>query len=591
MMLSLFISYRRADSASLSQLLEAKLAKYGIRAYVDTRKVDSAGPFPDRLRKAIADADAFIVLLEANTLDSAWVLEEIRHAHALGKPMIPVFQERYATPQTISEPAVSALLQFDGVRILDISNLYVDEAIRQIAYMIPRKKQRNWLFAAGSIATILFLTGVIGLIILNGQREPETDPSANGMTLASAATGSESQVASPDSPTRAAAPSDAPDVAATAVDGAMIVQEFRNSFNSIVEHFGQDDCIGFTPDEQYVYGADWLYTFDNGEMVDDIDITYSPVISPDGTLAAVGDDALYSLFEKIWLFDIGGEPKFSADGSHIASDRVGVHHIASGRLVRNARRDEVYTAISPDGRYIVSQGIEEAGAAVIDLETREAIIEDEDGNGFTEAQFSPSGNLLAIVGVGVYEIPSGRLVVESEETGTTFSPDERFIAGGRAVVDITTGETVLELDPPLSVAFTPDSRFMVLQGNGVYDLPSMRHLFELRDTGGALSHNGQYVASQLTGWFHLPDGELFPIDDAADDSYYHSPPLFSADDQFVAFDGDGIYSVQTGRKLLHYAHDFVAFAPLRGLILVRLDSGECAMIGDGGKYSDAVPLE
>src|SRR5687768_669814 len=143
---SIFISYRRADSASLSQLLEAKLAKHGIRAYVDTRKVDSAGPFPDRLRKAIAEADAFVALLGANTLDSAWVLEEIRHAHALGKPMIPVFQEKYAPPQAISDPAVNALLQFDGVHILDISNLYVDEAIKQIADMTPRKKRRNWMF-------------------------------------------------------------------------------------------------------------------------------------------------------------------------------------------------------------------------------------------------------------------------------------------------------------------------------------------------------------------------------------------------------------------------------------------------------------
>jgi hypothetical protein len=400
-------------------------------------------------------------------------------------------------------------------------------------------------------------------------------------------------VANRDVPPRTGTPRDTPDIATGIVAAGTIAQEFRNDFNAIVAEFGRGDCLGFTPDEEFVYGADWLYSFDDEGLVDDITLDHNAAISPDGTMAAVNNDALYRLGDDpVRLFSIGGEPKFSADGRYIASHWIGIHEIATGRLVRNAREYEEYTAISPNGRYVVSQGTASTGPSVVDLETGDRIIEDDDGNGFAEAQFSPSGRLLAIAGVGVFEIPSGQLIIESEATGTTFSPDDRIIGGGQAIADTTTGETVLEFEQRLPTFFTPDSKYMALQGDGVYDLSSMTRLFILGDTGAAVSHDGQYVASQLTGWFRLPDDELVRIDDSAGDAYYYSPPLFSPDDQFVAFDGDGIYSLVSGRKVLDYPHDFVGFAPERGVILVALeDEGGCAMIGDSGAYANSEPLE
>lgn len=110
----------------LAQLLAKELKRRHIEAFVDTRSVDGAGPFPDRLLRAIEEADVFVCLLADTTLGSDWVRREIQHAHDQGKPLIPVFQESYQAPSD-PEAHISALLQCDGVHFLDVKNLFIDE--------------------------------------------------------------------------------------------------------------------------------------------------------------------------------------------------------------------------------------------------------------------------------------------------------------------------------------------------------------------------------------------------------------------------------------------------------------------------------
>ncbi len=87
------------------------------------------GPFPDRLRKAIERCDVFVCLVADSTFDSAWVLEEIEHAHNLRKVLIPVFQESWADLNPKPKPPnahVDYLLGCDGVHVMDEQNIYVD---------------------------------------------------------------------------------------------------------------------------------------------------------------------------------------------------------------------------------------------------------------------------------------------------------------------------------------------------------------------------------------------------------------------------------------------------------------------------------
>jgi hypothetical protein len=78
------------------------------------------------------------------------VLEEIEHAHNLRKTMIPIFQERYAPPSQSPNGHVEALLQHDGIHILDVRNIYMDQAIAELASMIKKSAPQLRMGAPGS---------------------------------------------------------------------------------------------------------------------------------------------------------------------------------------------------------------------------------------------------------------------------------------------------------------------------------------------------------------------------------------------------------------------------------------------------------
>ena len=88
------------------------------------------------MSRAIEDAGVFVCLLAGTTLSSRWVREEIRTAFAARRPMIPVFQESFVAPDDEDDPAVNALLNYDGVHLLDRKNIHVDYTIQQLATLI-----------------------------------------------------------------------------------------------------------------------------------------------------------------------------------------------------------------------------------------------------------------------------------------------------------------------------------------------------------------------------------------------------------------------------------------------------------------------
>lgn len=141
-MARVFMSYRRASSAMLAQMIYRELVKRGITVFMDTETMQGIGTFPDMLRHEIRNADIFVCLLAASTLESSWVLEEIKTAHDDGKILIPVIQQDFVEPQQLEAP-VAALLRSNGVTVLDRQNLYVNEALDRLALMITGKEKRK----------------------------------------------------------------------------------------------------------------------------------------------------------------------------------------------------------------------------------------------------------------------------------------------------------------------------------------------------------------------------------------------------------------------------------------------------------------
>lgn len=135
----IFISYRRDTSAGWAVLFARELReKHAIETFLDIERRDSAVHFPEKLKHAISDCDVFVCLLAGDSLESAWVREEIRLAHQHGKPMIPVFQESYRDKGKHTENHIKSLLHYDGVHLLDRLNIHVDHSIADLAQIIHR---------------------------------------------------------------------------------------------------------------------------------------------------------------------------------------------------------------------------------------------------------------------------------------------------------------------------------------------------------------------------------------------------------------------------------------------------------------------
>jgi hypothetical protein len=150
-----FVSYRREADAGWAALFADKLnAQHGLDVFVDRHRVDSARQVPEKIESAIRECDFFVCLLAKSTLQSAWVLEEIRIAEALGKPMIPVVQEGFRRPAAWPVPAWlrpfiprAWLLPESARRLMDAEEVrlfadYDEGAIDKLASMIlatPRK--------------------------------------------------------------------------------------------------------------------------------------------------------------------------------------------------------------------------------------------------------------------------------------------------------------------------------------------------------------------------------------------------------------------------------------------------------------------
>jgi serine/threonine protein kinase len=142
----IFISYQRDLSSGWAAHFASELdRKHHIAAFVDTQRMDSAVRFPARLKKAIQDCDVFVCLLSGTTLESKWVQEEIRLAWENNKPMVPVFQESYSQPDPSErlEPHIEALINYEGVKLFDRQNVYVENAIERLARMVTESVNKS----------------------------------------------------------------------------------------------------------------------------------------------------------------------------------------------------------------------------------------------------------------------------------------------------------------------------------------------------------------------------------------------------------------------------------------------------------------
>jgi len=84
-----FLSYSRRDSAFVRRLVAA-LENQGKDVWIDVDGIRDAEVFPDALRRAVESSDAFVFVITEDSVHSAFCKEEVQHAAALNKRIVPL---------------------------------------------------------------------------------------------------------------------------------------------------------------------------------------------------------------------------------------------------------------------------------------------------------------------------------------------------------------------------------------------------------------------------------------------------------------------------------------------------------------------
>jgi WD40 repeat protein len=88
-MADVFVSYSRSDAEFVSRLAE-DLKQRGKDVWVDVDGIRDAEVFPDALRRAIEGSDAFVFVISPDSVGSGFCEQEVTHASALNKRIVPL---------------------------------------------------------------------------------------------------------------------------------------------------------------------------------------------------------------------------------------------------------------------------------------------------------------------------------------------------------------------------------------------------------------------------------------------------------------------------------------------------------------------
>lgn len=618
-MADLFISYRRKPSAALALLIQEKLKnKHAVDAYVDTTRTDSTKvQFPDRLMQAIADAPVFLCLLADSTLDSEWVMKEIQRAYELKKFCIPVFQESYVPPAQPTD-AVNYLLNHDGVHVLDLKNIFIDESIDRIAALArrpmpapppPPTRPRPLIFA---LIGVLILAGIFALSLLNPQ--PPADSETITPSIAPQSTTAVAQAQTPPTET----PTDLParDIAVATRD-AFFTQTATQwtptpsaTFTPTIDQPGTVNAELTALQAEALTAAALMWT-DTPTLIPPTltptpepsstptvtltpPVTTSPTVTPTPTLSleealiqgkirvvgsssegclssalspnneffAVGGEGLYRLSNGQKVFDISGNYlNFSSDGQFLSVTNDGIYRVSDGQKILEAvgsplfSSDGTLVAVSGDGVYQLGDG-----QKLFEI--------------VGSPSFSPDGTLLAVGRDGVYEISSRLKLFDIRGTASRFRVNGTFLeVANDGLYRVSDGEKLIDSDNFVWVS--PNGEFFAVTDDAVYQSSDGQKLFEI-DGVPTFSPDSTLVALPYDGVYRNSNGEkLFDI------SGYN--PIFSLDGTLLAVSRDGVYQVADGQKLLE-VNDTITLGPDETLVAVSRDG--VYQIADGQKLFD-----
>ncbi len=313
---------------------------------------------------------------------------------------------------------------------------------------------------------------------------------------------------------------------------------------------------------------------------------------------------------------------FSPDSRFVATSADGVYELASGKKVVSVD-GSIQGVFSHDSHYVALVG-DRVGATVYDLTSGQRVFSDpRQKQSGVAASFSPDGKYLAVVNDGLYQVATGKVIVQTSDI--VFTSDSALAGTLNGVFDLTSGkrilpETMAKDSDMASSYFTNDGQYAVIQTiesattpsgdvqiTTVYDIQTRKPLIQIKapDNGKliypevVLSPDGQSLALWQDGVYDVASGKKRFSIDAKTSTYfpYLWHPSFSfSQDNSVLFDPNvGAYDVHTGN--LRFGMGVLGYASNDGRLIsddkglldfatgVRLADGEVYFSPNGNKIA------
>lgn len=115
-----FLSYSRRDTPYVGAVADG-LAARGKTPWLDTEGIQDGEVFPAVLREAIEAADGFVFVISPDAVVSPFCAQEVEHALALGKRIVPVLHR--TVPDALVPPGIRERQWVPGGEQLDASTL------------------------------------------------------------------------------------------------------------------------------------------------------------------------------------------------------------------------------------------------------------------------------------------------------------------------------------------------------------------------------------------------------------------------------------------------------------------------------------
>src|SRR5579863_6342500 len=97
-----FVSYSRRDSEFVRRLAES-VSERGKEVWLDTEGIADGEVFPEAIKRAIEQSDAFVFVITPSSVHSTYCENEVEHARAMQKRIVPLLREFVADPELPAE--------------------------------------------------------------------------------------------------------------------------------------------------------------------------------------------------------------------------------------------------------------------------------------------------------------------------------------------------------------------------------------------------------------------------------------------------------------------------------------------------------